>query len=75
MARKALFLLGLSLLVALVLLAYPFYVIRPFRYQGPNELRVALLVLRVRPFLDAAMVVIALACLFLTWYKQKGALR
>jgi len=35
--------------VAWALLIYPIYVIRPFRYQGPRELPIALAVLRYRP--------------------------
>ena len=35
-------LLALCLLIAFVLLVYPIYVIRPFRYQGPHELALAL---------------------------------
>jgi hypothetical protein len=46
-----------SLLIAICLaispasLIYPFYVIRPFRYQGARELGAALLILRIRPTL------------------------
>ena len=75
MARKAKFVLGLSLIMAFILLAYPFYVIRPFRYQGPDELRIALLMLRVRPFFETALAIIAAGCLLLSWSKGQGALR
>jgi hypothetical protein len=39
------------LVISAFLLIYPFYVIRPFRYQGPRELMLALAVMRVRPVL------------------------
>jgi hypothetical protein len=44
---------------SLFFLAYPVYVIRPFRHQGAAELKLALEVLRFRPL--AMIVVIALA--------------
>ena len=47
--------LAACLLVALFLLIYPLYVIRPFRAQGAGELAAALAILRFRP---AAMVVL-----------------
>ena len=37
------------LAVSLVCVAYPMYVIRPFRAQGARELAVALVVTRFRP--------------------------
>ena len=37
------------LTVALVLLIYPVYVIRPFRAQGARELAAALALMRLRP--------------------------
>ncbi len=55
-----------SLLVSYVFLAFPIYVIRPFRHQGAHELVVALAVLRVRPLIEAICFVFALAGL--PWY-------
>ena len=45
------------LAVSLFCLVYPVFVIRPFRYQGPRELAVALFVLRIRPALVAICMV------------------
>jgi Protein of unknown function (DUF3179) len=56
----------LCLLVAVAALAYPLYVIRPFRHQGPRELMVALAVWRYRP---AVMILCALASFAaVVWY-------
>ena len=44
-------LLAATLFIALFCLAWPMYVIRPFRAQGPAELDSALLILRLRPAL------------------------
>ena len=46
---------------SLFFLAYPIYVIRPFRHQGAAELRIALEVLRFRPV--AMLVAVALAAI------------
>ena len=50
-------LLAACFAASLFLLAYPIYVIRPFRHQEAGELQLALQVLRVRP---VPMVVLAL---------------
>ncbi len=56
-------LLSLCFAAALFFLVYPVYVIRPFRHQGPAELRLALEVLRVRPiFMIIAVSLTAIAC-------------
>jgi hypothetical protein len=44
--------LTVCLTTALLCLAYPIYVIRPFRHQGATELQAALLVIRVRGIVD-----------------------
>jgi len=63
------------LAVSLALVAYPLYVIRPFRAQGARELTVALMVSRFAPLLTAvsalAAVVAAIAC----WRTQASLLR
>lgn len=46
--------------LALFCLAYPIYVIRPFRPQGPGELMAALGVLRVRPVLTLAIAALSI---------------
>ncbi len=51
-------------------LAYPLYVIRPFRPQGVTELAVALAVLRYRTLLDALLVIAAIVAL--VWYWRKS---
>jgi hypothetical protein len=58
--------------LAFALLAYPLYVIRPFRYQGARELDLALAVLRVRPLLEIALVAMAVAAAALAWRKSRG---
>jgi hypothetical protein len=60
--------------LAFTLLAYPLYVIWPFRYQGARELNVALAILRVRPVLEIALVAIAVAVAALAWRKSRGRL-
>ncbi len=57
-----------TLLVSFFCLAYPLYVIRPFRYQGPHELAMALTLILVRPFVEGVCAVLALAGL--AWYWQ-----
>ena len=49
----------ICLAVSLFLLVYPVYVIRPFRYQGAQELRAALAVTRLRPIAMAAVMALA----------------
>ena len=64
--RSALFLLFVSLAVALFFLVYPLYVIRPFRHQGAQELHAALFVLHWQHVVElvcAAAALIALAVL------------
>jgi hypothetical protein len=50
--------------------AYPLYVIRPFRAQGPQELAVALVVLRFRPAIVVICTGAALAALVWYWRVQ-----
>ena len=75
MARKPILWLILALALSFALLAYPIYVIRPFRYQGPRELTLALVILRYRPFLQILLSVGAITCLIWWWPKSKGVLR
>ena len=56
------------LLVSLIAVAYPLYVIRPFRAQGARELALALVVSRFRPAIAAISAVVALV--LLPWYWQ-----
>src|SRR5438105_1961223 len=55
-----------ALISAVSTVGFPLYVIRPFRYQGPTELGIALTYLRQAPWVTiAALVVILLAGSFL----------
>lgn len=58
------------LTVALVLLIYPVYVIRPFRAQGARELAAALALMRLRPAADLLCCAGALAALIFYWRAQ-----
>ena len=72
MTRRRLALAWLfCLAVAFFCAAYPLYVIRPFRAQGPRELAVALVVLRFRPAITVLATVAALAALVWYWRLQK----
>lgn len=57
--------------ISFILLVYPIYVIRPFRYQGWQELQVALAVVRFRPFLEVALIIAALILLAASWRKAR----
>jgi len=59
-----------SLVTSFAGLAYPLYVIRPFRHQGARELAAALWVIQVRPLVEGICVALALAGLALYWRFQ-----
>ncbi len=63
-------LIAISLVVAFFCLAYPIYVIRPFRHQGSRELAVALAVLQIRPFVTVLASLSAALFLVLYWRSQ-----
>lgn len=63
-------LLIVSLAVSFVCLAYPMYVIRPFRRQGTRELAAALALLQIRPLVMGVCVILALAALAWYWRAQ-----
>ncbi len=69
---RPMFWLCICLAMAFLALAYPIYVIRPFRYQGSRELQAALFVIRVRPFLEIALVIAGLTLLALAWRQARG---
>jgi thiol:disulfide interchange protein len=52
-----------------LLLAYPIYVIRPFRHQGATELSLALQVMRFRPATAVALALLAAILAFVTWKR------
>ena len=58
------------LAVSLVCVAYPIYVIRPFRHQGARELALALVVTRLRPAITVIAAVAALLALIGCWRTQ-----
>src|SRR5271154_858654 len=70
--------LSLSLLACLIVsiacVAYPIYVIRPFRAQGASELAAALAVMRVRTPITVGLAFASLACLILYWRAQSRTL-
>ena len=70
--RKQLFWLCITVAMSFLVLAYPMYVIRPFRYQGSHELQAALLVTRVRPYFEIALVIAGLILLALAWREARG---
>jgi Protein of unknown function (DUF3179) len=65
--RKWTALLALCFAMSMFCLLYPVYVIRPWRHQGVMELRVALDVLRFRPWLMAVAAATALAAATQCW--------
>lgn len=56
--------------IALLGLAYPLYVIQPFRRQGPRELALALQVIQMRPLVEILCAAAALLALLLYWPRQ-----
>jgi hypothetical protein len=64
-SRVAVTVLPLLALASLLCFAYPMYVIRPFRYQGAKELKLALFIARIGPWLS---VVCAAACIAIVIY-------
>jgi len=59
--------------VSLVCVAYPIYVIRPFRAQGASELAVALAVFRFRPVLTVVSALLAVGAAIAYWRAQSRA--
>ncbi len=65
----------LTLALAFFCLAYPIYVIRPFRHQGPRELAVALAVTRIRPIATVLASLAAALFLVLDWRLRRRLMR
>ena len=61
--------------ISLFFLAYPLYVIQPFRHQGSGELAAALAVLRYRPVVMGLCVLAALAAVAVSWPSHMGRWR
>ena len=62
------------LTASFLLLAYPMYVIRPFRYQGSKELAIALEVMRFRPVLEIGLGLAAVLLAVAACRRSKGLL-
>lgn len=67
MRSRPLFSLSACLAVAFFLLAYPIYVIRPFRFQDPFQLAAALRVMQYRPALEMVCAALAFLILLSAW--------
>jgi thiol:disulfide interchange protein len=63
-------LIALAFAIAFFCLAYPIYVIRPFRHQGPHELAAALAVIQIRPVVTVLASLAAALFLWLYWRSQ-----
>ena len=68
-------LIVLSLAAAFLCLAYPIYVIRPFRHQAPQALAVALAVMRIRPVLTVLASLASALFLALYWRCEQRRTR
>ncbi len=67
--------LAACFVVSLFFLAYPMYVIWPFRHQDAGELAIALNVIRYRPVVTALCVAVGIAALFVYWQSQRRGWR
>jgi hypothetical protein len=67
--KRRYLILTVCLTIALLFLAYPIYVIRPFRHQGPTELQVALLVMRFRGIVELAAAGVAVTIAMGAWRR------
>src|SRR6202035_4662357 len=63
------------LAVSLILVAYPLYVIRPFRPQGARELAAALMVSRFSPMLTVISALAAALAAIAYWRAQSAMSR
>jgi Protein of unknown function (DUF3179) len=61
----------LTAVASFVILVYPLYVIRPFRYQGRTELAAALAILRIRPTVQIVLAAAALIATVLCWRRSR----
>src|SRR5450432_848284 len=63
------------LAVSFGMLIYPLTVIQPFRHQGETELKVALWVVRWRPYFEATAAAAAIGAFVWYWRMQSRAWR
>src|ERR1017187_6225592 len=68
--RTFTFVLLACLAGSLICVAYPIYVIRPFRHQGARELALALAVIRFRPPITVLAALAAILALIASWRAQ-----
>jgi hypothetical protein len=61
-------------IVSLACFIIPMYVIWPFRHQGPDELRVALFVKQIGPWLSASCILLALTTVIAGWRRMHGSI-
>jgi hypothetical protein len=59
-----------ALIVSVACLVYPFYVIRPFRYQGARELAVALRLMQFRGVLTVVAAILAVTAAARYWMDR-----
>jgi len=69
MRRRPVLSIAVLCVLALFLLVYPIYVIRPFRYQGPHELAAALIILRYRLGIEVVFAAIGVLLLVSAWRR------
>jgi hypothetical protein len=68
--RTSIFWLAVCAAISFLALVYPIYVIRPFRYQGPDELAAALAVMRIRPVLESVLMIAGLVLVLFAWRQD-----
>lgn len=73
-SRRRGFLFWLAAAIALAAAIYPLYVIRPFRYQEPGELRAALWLVRWAPWITFISALIVLWLTPARWRASAGKL-
>lgn len=64
------FAVAACVVISFFCLAYPMYVIRPFRHQGARELGAALAVLRWRVLILSACAAVSLGAIAVYWRRQ-----
>uniref|UniRef100_Q02BW1 DUF3179 domain-containing protein n=1 Tax=Solibacter usitatus (strain Ellin6076) TaxID=234267 RepID=Q02BW1_SOLUE len=69
-AKKPIVILLACLAVSMICVAYPIYVIRPFRHQGAEELAAALAIMRFRPAITILSGLAAVLAAIWYWRAQ-----
>jgi|SRR3954468_10231861 hypothetical protein len=60
-------------ILSLLLFAYPMYVIRPFRFQGPRELQAAMWLASKLPWITLLLLIVVLVLLILYFSRKRAA--